>query len=317
MKIRLFILMLMALVMTAKAQQTLDDCGRIILNTYLPTDLPMPLEARRALETKLNQITTTYGMGGSQMNPRFIITASITVGTKDIIAGPPQKVALNLELTLFVGDAIENKKYAYTAIALQGVGDNENKALIDAIKTINIKRKEINEFVESGKSKIVSYYSTQCDFILKQANSLASQYKFEEAIYELMLVPEVCKECFTKIKDEALVIFNKKVESDCQEKLKEAKLIWSAEPNESGAATVVSILSAVIPSDHCKAEINKLSEEIKRKLESEEKKQFEMNMLERKNQFEMEQNRLAAIREIALERAKNQPKAVTNNYINW
>jgi hypothetical protein len=307
----------MVVILTAKAQQSLDDCGRIILNTYLPNDMPLQAEARRALETKLNQITTAYGMGGSQLNPRFIITASVTIGTKDIITGPPQKIALNLELTLFIGDAIENKKYANTAIVLLGVGDNENKAFIDAIKSINTKNKEIKEFVESGKSKIVTYYATQCEFILKQSNTLALQYKFEEAIYELMKVPEVCKDCYFKTKEEAVVIFNKKAASDCREKLKEAKLTWNAEPNESGAKRVASILSDVIPSDDCKIEINQLAEEIKRKLEAEEKKQFEMNMLERKNQFELEQNRIAAIKEIALERAKNEPKTVTYNNIYW
>lgn len=38
-------------------------------------------------------------MGGSQANPRFIITANVNVGTKDIIAGPPQMIAQNIEVT--------------------------------------------------------------------------------------------------------------------------------------------------------------------------------------------------------------------------
>jgi hypothetical protein len=307
----------MALCITAKAQQTLDDCGRIILNTYLPDDSPMPVEARRALETKLNQITTTYGMGGSQMNPRFIITAGITVGTKDIIAGPPQKVALNIELTLFIGDAIENKKYANTAIALQGVGENENKALIDAIKTINTRSKEIKEFVESGKTKIITYYSTQCDFILKKANTLASQYKFNEAIYELMMVPEVCKECYFKSKDEVGIIFKKKIENDCVEKLKQAKLNWVTEPTEKGAMKASAILVSIIPSDNCRTEINKLSEEIKKKLQTDQQKKYDFEMLEMQKKYDTEQKRFDLQREIAEDQAKNQPKTITYNTIYW
>jgi hypothetical protein len=42
-------------------------------------------------------------------------------------------------------------------------------------------------------------------------------------ITNLMLVPETCKECYFKSKDEASVIFKKKIESDCNEKLKQAQ----------------------------------------------------------------------------------------------
>ena len=67
----------------------LDDFGRIVLNTYLPDKSDMPTEAKKALETKLNQITTNYGMGGSSANSRFIITAVSNIGTKDILPGSP------------------------------------------------------------------------------------------------------------------------------------------------------------------------------------------------------------------------------------
>ena len=72
---------------TINAQVKLDDFGRIVLNTYLPDSIALPAEAKNLLITKLNQITSNNGMGGSQANPRFIITANVNVGTKDIIAG--------------------------------------------------------------------------------------------------------------------------------------------------------------------------------------------------------------------------------------
>jgi hypothetical protein len=65
------------------AQVKLDDFGRIVLNTYLPDNIAIPSEAKNLLLTKLNQITSNNGMGGSQANPRFIITANVNVGTKD------------------------------------------------------------------------------------------------------------------------------------------------------------------------------------------------------------------------------------------
>jgi predicted Rdx family selenoprotein len=299
------------------AQVALNDFGRIIINTYLPENLNIPSEARGLLLTKLNQITSNNGIGGSQANSRFIITANVNIVTKDIIAGPPQMIAQNLEITLFIGDAISNTIFSNTIINLKGVGTNENKAFIDAIKNINPKNKEVLAFLDEGKSKIISYYSTQCDFILQKANTFASQYKFEEAIYSLMIVPETCKDCYLKCQDQATVIFTKKIESDCTEKLKEAKTIWASEPTKSGAEKTTKILITIIPSDNCKEEISKVSTEIKMKLEDYEKKKYDLDMLERKQMYDTEQKRIDVFREIALEQAKQQPKEIIYNHIIW
>jgi len=108
MKKLISLLILTFVAITSNAQVNLDDFGRIVLNTYLPDDIAIPTEAKNLLITKLNQITSNNGMGGSQANPRFIITANVNVGTKDIIAGPPQMIAQNLDVTLFIGDALTN-----------------------------------------------------------------------------------------------------------------------------------------------------------------------------------------------------------------
>jgi hypothetical protein len=302
---------------TSTAQLKLDDFGRVILNSYLPDNINLPSEAKSLLNTKLNQIASNNGMGGSQANPRFIITANVNVGTKDIIAGPPQLIAQNIDITFFVGDAITNTIYANTTLSLKGVGTNENKAFIEAIKTINPKNKELLSFLEEGKIKIINYYATQCDFILKQANTLADQFKFNEAIYELMTVPDICKECYFKSKDEATLIFKKKIESDCTEKLKEAKLIWAAEPNENGALKAATVMISIVPSDNCKTEINKLSIDIKNKLQIDQKKKYDYDMLDMQKRYDTEQKIIDAQKQIALEQAKNQPKTITFQTIYW
>jgi len=317
MKKALTLLLITISTFQAYSQAKLDDFGRIVLNTYLPENIKLPAEAKSQLLSKLNQITSSNGMGGSQANPRFIITANVNIGTKDIIAGPPQMIAQNIDLTLFIGDAITNTVFSNTTLSLKGVGTNENKAFIEAIKNVNPQNKDVASFIEEGKTKIISYYSSQCDFILKQANTLADQYKFEEAIYQLMMVPETCKECYFKSKDAATVIFNKKIDSDCTEKLKQAKLLWSSEPNSNGASKTAAILTSIIPSDNCKSEISKLTNEVKKKLQDDEKRKCDFEMLEMQKRYDTEQKRLDAACEIAVEQARNQPKTVTYTNIYW
>ena len=311
------ILLLAFVAITTNAQVKLDDFGRIVLNTYLPDNIAIPTEAKNFLITKLNQIASNNGMGGSQANPRFIITANVNVGTKDIIAGPPQMIAQNLDVTLFIGDAFTNTIFSNTTLSMKGVGINKNKAFIDALKTFNPKNKEVIAFLEDGKTKIINYYSTNCDFIIKDAQTLADQFKFSEAIYELIIVPDVCKECYFKAKDAATLIFNKKIDSDCTEKLKEAKLIWAAEPTENGALKASAIMISIIPSANCKTEINKLASEIKNKLQLEQKKKYDFDMLEMQKHYDTEQKIIDAQKEISIEYLRNQPKTITYNNIYW
>jgi len=344
-KIFLF-LSLITFSLNSKAQVKLDDFGRIILNTHLPDNLAIPIEAKNLLLTKLNQITTNNGMGGSQANPRFIITAVLNIATKDIVPGPPQMISQNIEVTLFVGDAITNTVFSNTILNINGVGTNENKALIDAIKNINPKNKEVKAILEEGKNKITSYYITQCDFIVKDAETLAKQNKYDEAIYKLAIVPEICQECYFKCLDIQTKIFQQKIDTECVIKLNEAKSVWSTNQNPSGAEKVVDILSGINPIASCQAQISTFIKNVEAKLKADEKARWEYKMKQyadkislkkeqmriaeekgkrddayRENQsirnLELDKIRVNSYREIAVEQARNQPNTITYNNIYW
>jgi hypothetical protein len=285
-------------------------------------------------------------MGGSQVNPRFIITANVNVGTKDIIAGPPQMIAQNIDITLFVGDALTNTIFSNVTLSLKGVGTNENKAFIEAFKTINPKNKEVVAFLEEGKKKIISYYTTQCDFIIKDAQTLVKQEKYDEAIYQLALVPEVCQECYFKCLDTLSSIYQQKIDNDCKVKLNDAKVTWTAAQNTNGAENAGDILSTINPMSSCQNEVTTLIKAIDAKLKADEKARWAFKMKQyadkiaaqneqiriaeekgqrddtyRENQsarnYELDKISSNNAREIAVEHAKNQPKTVTYNNIYW
>ena len=312
-----------------------DDFGRIVLNTYIPDKIDIPTEARNLLDAKLTQIASNNGMGGSSVNERFIITANVNIGTKDIIPGPPQMIAQNIELTFFIGDAIENTIFSNVTISLKGVGTNENKAFIEAFKRINTRDKLLTTFTEQGKSKIVSYYASKCDFIIKDAMTLAKLEKYNQAIYTLSLVPEVCQDCYFKCLDALAYIFQMKIDMECEKAFNNAKTIWSSSLNKEGAKKAGEILSVIHPSSKCINDANNLISEIDKKLKEDEKKEWEfmirqyednlarekelMEMRKEQNarNYELEQQRISSYRAIAFEYAKNQPKTVTFNNIYW
>ena len=298
-------------------QVQLNDFGRVILNSHLSEKLELTSEVKNTLLTKLDQITSSNGMGGSQINPRFIITANVTIGSKDIIAGPPQMLAQNLELTLFIGDAITNTIFSNITLSLKGVGTNENKAFIDAFKNINPKNKEVVAFLEEGKTKIINYYSTNCDFILKDAQALTKQEKYDEAIYNLSLVPDVCKECYFICLDTLTAIYQKKIDEDCKIKLNQAKSFWAAQQTPIGAEKVGDIISTINPMASCQGDIQSFIKSIDAKLKVDEKASSEYKMKQYKDSFELEKAKVNAYREVAIEYARNQPRSVTYNNIYW
>ncbi len=329
-----------------KGQVKLDDFGRISLNPYLSENSGLPAESQKLLLNKLNQIVVNNGISGSQVNPRFVITAEINIGTKDIIAGPPQMIAQNIDVTIFIGDAIKNSKFSTVTVSVKGVGTNENKSFIEAIKTINPKNKEIVAFLEEGKRKIIDYYTTQCDFIIKDAQVLVKQQRYDEAIYQLSLVPDVCKECYFKCLDTLGSIYQKKIDADCKTKLNDAKMIWAASQNPAGAEKAADILSHINPMASCQSNVSGFIKSIDAKLKADEKARWEFKMKQyadkiaaQKEQVriaeekdkrdaayqekqnarnsEVEKIRINSYREIALEQARNQPKTVNNYNINW
>lgn len=347
MKKAVFLLFTVLSIGLAKAQEnpTLDDFGRITINTFIPGELNLPKDAKRLLENKLTQIASSKGMGGNSVNPRFIITASVNKLSKDIIAGPPTMIAQNLSLNVYIADAIEEKVYSSTTIDLKGVGTNEDKAFITAFKRINPRHPELENLLHEGKEKIIAFYESQCDFILKEADGLMSQEKYEEAIYNLSLVPEVCKECYARCYEKSGKVYQKQIDTQCLSILIKAKAMWSSKATSDNAFIIADILSTVNPNAACAADANILIQEIRRKLRADEKarwdfkmKQYEdelnlkkehMRIAEEKSirddemrerqssrDFEVEKLRVDAYREVASEYAKNQPKKVTyNNFI--
>jgi len=341
----------------ANSQLKADDIGKIILHLYVPDKVILTKDAKESLVMALNRIANNKGIISSEANSRFIITASVSIATKDIIAGPPQLIAESIELNLFIGDAIKNIIFSNTQIILKGVGTNENKALINAMNAVNPKSSLIESFLEDSKNKIISYYNTHCDQMIKQANLLAKQEKFNEAIYSLSMVPDACTDCYSKSLNAISNIYQRKVNAECKVKFNKAKAIWASGENSANAEKAGNIISTISPMSSCQQEVSSFITEINNKLKADEQAKWQFKMkqyadniaMEKENiknaaeqakrddeyrekqaarnaisqekqearNHELENTRINAFKEVAVEYAKNQPKEVYYSNIYW
>lgn len=298
--------------------QSNKDQNRIILNSFvIDNDNNLPEEAKNTMKTKLEQIASNNGIGGYSINPRFIIAAKINILTKDIIAGPPPMVAVNAEIVFFIGDGIDSQVYSNATISVKGVGTNENKAMINAVQNITPSNKSFIDLVTVGKAKIVNYYLEKCDFIAQKAKTLSQQRKYDEAIYELMQVPEVCKSCYEKSITLIHPIFQAKIDNESLLALSKAKNSWNSNPNRKGAEDVAALLANIDPSSLAYKDAVSFSEVIRKKIETDEKREWEFNLRKYTDGVSLEQQRMDAIRQTAIAYYQNQPKTIIYNRIIW
>ena len=213
-----------------------DDFSRISINTYLPdnvlSDFP---KARRLLISKIKSITSRNGMGSNDAYPRFVMSGNVNTLFSETLDGLLPKYIKTIEVTLSIGDAIEGVEFLSESLELRGVDDREDQAFIAGIKKISPRNKIIKKFVEKAKNKIIEYYNSKWDFILKEAETLQKDKDYDNALSKLFEVPDVCKECFEKSMDLSKLVYKSKIENECKEKISQAN-VFISQDNWNGAA---------------------------------------------------------------------------------
>jgi hypothetical protein len=295
-----------------------DDVARITLASFVPQQIDkMPEAARSMLANKLSQIVTQSGMSGSAQNQRFILTANINVLSKDITPTAPPMQAFTLDISLYIGDGIDGTKFASFSTTVRGVGENETKAYISALKNLKTNDPNYQSFIGSGKNKIVEYYNSKCDFIIKEAQTLASQSQYDGAIDNLISVPEVCKGCYDKCMDAVVPIYKLQIDKACRVSLADAANSWNTNQDASGASAASEYLAQIDPGASCFKDAQALSNKIAKRILEIEKREWSFKMKEYQDDVEVRKATIKAARDIGVAYGKGQPKTVYRVYGWW
>lgn len=295
-----------------------DDLGRIILSAYVPDQTEgMPVAAMRSLENKLGQIASANGMGGNSVSSRFILTANVNVVSKDITPTAPPMHAYTLDVTFYIGDGIDGVKFSSYSVSLKGVGQNETKAYLSALKNLKTHDSQYQGFIDKGKTRIVEYYNSRCDFILKEAQSLVSRNEFDAAIYNLTNVPEVCAECYNKCMDAIGLIYQQQIDRDCQLKLAEANALWSANQDINAANSAGEILASIDPLAACYKGAMALNDKIYKRVNELDKREWNYRLKRQDDEVNIRKASIDAAKAIGVAYGKGQPSSVIYNVRGW
>ena len=276
-------LMLSALLCIVQGQTS-----QIYISVVQPDRDDIPSEAGKQLERKMIQLLTANGISSQDTNNRFVMTAKTDVTSKDIVASTPQRISEKIDLTFIIGDLVENKVFETVTIPLIGIGINENKAYIAAINQIKPQKAELKEFLDHAKQKIVDYYAVRCSQIIKDAQKLASGNNYDEAIYQLMQVPDIC-DCSKDCQDLMIDYTIKRNNAIAAQMFNEAKARWAASPTSEGASEVADIIAEIPTNSSSQKDIDALVKSINKKLRDDEKRQWDFKMKQYKDAQEKEQ----------------------------
>lgn len=292
--------------------QDFSDGTALIPITIAPLDQNgVSVAAQNAMKDKLMQIVVKNGLGSSDTYSRFAITASLTESFKDFVAGPPKQVSAGYDVTFYIVDNFDHKIFSTGTITAKSVDYSEEKAMIRAIRSVNVSNEQIKAFVQTGRTKIVDYYNAQCENIITKAFSLAAKNHYDAAFYELCSIPEACTEAYKKSLAAGDEIYKAWADYNGKKILNEAKAIWVAGQDKAAAQRAGALLAQIEPDASCRPEAEKLFNDIKSRVR--EYWDFEMKVYD--DTISIEKQKINAWKAVGVAYGNHQP---SNTYdIAW
>ena len=266
-----------------------------------------PQGAKAMIENKLTQLLTRNGIAGLDYTGQFLLTVTTTPLDKDIIPGPPAKIAEKMEMNLYIIDAYAKTIFSSTSMTVKGLGETENKCYLNAISRMPLQTPAIAKFVDEGKNKIIEYYDHEGEALIKKAQFLASQKNYEEAIYWVSLIPQQSKHYDAALKA-GIDIYHMYIDNDCTINLAKARQEWAAQQNSIGAAAAGEYLANILPDAKCYGEAMELYKEIKGKVLDDWK--FEMKKYQ--DGVNLQSQQIDAMRQIGVAYGNHQPNKEIN-----
>ena len=292
-------------VWTAAAQ---DATGLIVLNPYVAGECPG--RAATYLHDKLAQAATAWGMAGKGLDDRFVIAARPQEIDRRTTATIPQKTAVRLLVTFYIGDGLDGTLYSSQAIEVKGAGDNRDDAWLSALRKISPRDTGLRGMVDTGKSRITGYYDEAAPGIMSAAEAAAKSGDYGEAARLLLTIPSACRH-YRAAQEKAAKYGEQELARHNQAIVARAKAAWSASPDNAGAAEASRILAEMeMPTGNELAAANSLSREMAARLKAAEDRRWNQKAKERQNSHNRQMALIKAAASVAKARYASRPKVV-------
>lgn len=216
--------------------------SQVILTPYVVHDANTP-KADQVLLDKLNRIVTKYGVSGTEgIGSPFIITGHAIELNKETTATVPPHTAVDLSLTLYIGNGEEGTQFSTCNMQLRGVGNSLDGAYAAAFKRINVNDPELSRAIDEGRQRIAQYYAQAGPGLIRKAEAFAGAGNYADAYGVLLRIPAVCPQ-YEQAQDMIINLVHQESDANNGDIIARARAAWSANPDETGASAAQSILA--------------------------------------------------------------------------
>lgn len=268
----------------------------------------IPQASQSVLFQTLERIATENGFSTDLNVTPMILTAHVGVLEKSVLPGPPSQNVIDLGITFYIGDNDSHKKFASEYIEIHGVGTGETKSFTNAFRQVKLSNAKIKSFIAKGRRSMMDYYDTQYKNIIKEAELLAAQEKYLEAISATLSVP-VCSAGGDAVQKVGLNIYNKYRDRCNVYVLNSAKAIWAASQDINAANEAASLLASIDPESSCYGQASAMLEEIKKSVRSD----IDFEMREKyHDSIKLEQQKIECMKAVGTAYGNGQKESTTN-----
>jgi hypothetical protein len=293
--------------MVGFAQSSETALNNISLSVILPDNSEfLSQKALSKIESKIQHIVSKNGISGRGYSNEFLIYPKFDIFDEAVVEGMRNLVVVEVEFNLYIQQYSTKKVFSSYSKSLRGSGFSKAKAIVDAISKISSSDPRMEEFIATGKERILTYYQNNCDQIAGDADALISMKKYQQAIALLSSVPKVAKDCYASIQGKSIDAYNAYQLQRCSENVLKAK----AELANNSYTRALRVLSLVDPSSTCAAEAESLIKNAAGKVDAKEQKEWNFMLKRYEDRQNMERYRLDTMEEIAKAYYRSKPQTV-------
>lgn len=288
---------------------SIKSTAQIQISPYVPEDLEgMSYNTHSALQNCLRSLLSSQGLLSNFGQSRFVLTSNYDVLDKNVISSAPTKYVYRLSITLAVGDGIDGTCFGSTSVISKGIGDTEEKAIFNAIKTLN-KDEKIERMLHQAGNRVVEYYNNYGPGIISNARALSKANQYKEALYSLSLIPQesTSYSAAASLKSKLYVSY---VNYSAAQQLSEARALWASNPTKENAIEVIEKLSDISTGSACYPQVKSFINAIQKRVNLENDREWKAEQDAFKRADNLEKYRINAAQSIAIAYAKSRPKVV-------
>ena len=284
-----------------------DDPNKISLSLVLPDNSEMLSQTDiRKLESKIQHLVTNYGVSGEGYTNNFVIYPTYEIYEHREVEGMKKIHVIEAEFNLFVKEINSGKIFGSYNESIEGDGYTKLKAITKSISKISTSNNEINAFMDEVKNNIIKFYTLNCPRILGDADAAIKMQQFDKAIGLLYSIPKEVDACYKDIQEKQIIAYNGYINNECTSGITQVKASLAKKDYNNALYT----LGSINPQSSCYNEALNLISNVENRIDAQDKERLKEAKERRKENQDMEKERLKTLAEIAKAYYGSKPQTI-------